>query len=197
MIRKSLLLLVFILLPQLAAPQHEPNWVKTVSYWITLKECDLSVSKVILTDTSGGPRTYVNKELVIIQWSFDIEDYVGGGKNFALMDLLARLAQKIYRMEIEGKASDGKEFHKMIYISPAGVSFTPIGKAPIRKEYTEEWSDPDKLAMVNWMNSHNVYARDMESKYLLLVKKGSVKIPFPLILRKDPACTLPKEDGEI
>jgi hypothetical protein len=182
MIRKSLLLLVFILLPQLAAPQHEPNWVKTVSYWITLKECDVSVSKVILTDTSGGPRTFVNKELVIIQWSFDIEGYVGEGKNFALMDLLARLAQK---------------FHKMIYISPAGVSFTPIGKAPIRKEYTKEWNDPDKLAMTNWMNSHNVYARDMQAKYLLLVKKGSVKIPFPLILRKDPTCTLPKEDGEI
>ncbi len=188
--------LLLVLIPRYATTQHEAQTYKTISYWVTLKECNVDIGMVYLTVLDDEElRRVVDKELIILQWSYDIKDYVNGD-GFSIMDLIAQFGQKIYRIEVMGKNKAGEEFYKVLYISPVGISPAPIEKAPMREEYVKKWTELDKQTVLKWINGHQFFPKGLETKYKLLERKASLQVSVPLIVKGNPDCKVLR-NGEI
>lgn len=188
--------LLLVLIPRYATTQHEVQTYKTISHWVTLKECDADISMVYLTALDDEKlRRIVDKRLIILQWAYDLKDSLDK-EDFFVMDLIAKFGQLTYRIEILGKNKDGKEFYNVLYISSVGISYDPIEKAPVREEYTKEWKESDKQAILKWITGHQFSPKGLEAKYSLLEHRGSLQVDVPLIVRGSPDCKVLK-NGEV
>lgn len=145
------------------ALQHELRKNRVWSVWLNFKPCGVVIDYVYVAeineDGTLDPWQDANRELLIIQWTYDLPE-PGTEPNYGTYDLLGDMAQTRYVVRIHGRGRTGTVFVKNLWVSPAGFSGKPIKLAPLRDLDSPEWNEDDWLALRNWYMTQHEFSSE-------------------------------------
>lgn len=138
---------------------HDMRKNRVWSLWISFNFCGLQIDTARLAKISDEDVTtwgLVNPELIIIQWNHELSFEPGQNQEgYGLYDLLADYGQKLYLIQIIGHGIEsGKTFSKVFWLSPAGLSDSPLSRAPLRERRSEAWTDSETEELLAWYKTH-------------------------------------------
>lgn len=193
--------LLYVFAGNVHAQEGRRNRVWSLHISFILCGATLDSVRIAQVDLNGeiGPWQNANKELIIIQWSRNLpfkqgEDHL---VKYTLHDLLADFGQTRYVLQLIGRGSmEDTRFSKFLWVSPVGLSKTPIPLAPIREDRDLDWTDEEHEESSSWYSSHTWIHGRFFREFSLLVAKADKKLDLSIRVQSNlENCEPVEEEG--
>jgi hypothetical protein len=197
-------ILLFVGVGNIHAQHTEARTNRVWSLRISFITCGATLDSVRIAQVKPngeiGPWQRANPELLIIQWSqnlpYDLENTCL--TKYTLLDLLVDFGQTRYILELTGWGStEGVRFSDTLWVSPAGISKTPIPLAPVRENRELAWSDDEHEEFSAWYFSHEWRHKKFFREFAFLLSRSDRKLDFPIRIQSNlETCEPAETEGE-
>ena len=172
--------------------QHDVRTNRVWTLHILFQACGVTLTRGYIADINaeGDVSNWrdVPADRIFIQWTKEVPV---GPTTYGIGDLLADYGQEIHLIRVLGYVGTPDHgFAKLMWVSPAGISFERIPRAPIRDSRYDrgKWNEDEMLALSNWITRHHQWANEKwltEFQGLLWRMDKRVEVPMKI---KTPGC---------